>query len=145
MDTLTGEINSGGSAVSQIRVFLLDDHEGVRRGVRALLEAEADIQVIGEADTASSALACIPALRPHVAVLDIRLPDGDGITVCREVRARVPEVACLMLTSLGDEAMPDAAMAGASGYVLKQFRGNELVHAIRTVASGQSMMHQTQD
>jgi len=139
--TLTDEINGDGPAVSQIRVFLLDDHEGVRRGIRALLEAEADIQVIGEADTASSALVRIPALRPHVAVLDIRLPDGDGITVCREVRVRVPEVACLMLTSLGDEAMTDAVMAGASGYVLKQSTGNELVHTIRTVASGQSMLH----
>jgi len=137
---LTGEIDSDGSAVGQIHVFLLDDHEGVRRGVRALLEAEADIRVIGEADTASSALVRIHALRPHVAVLDIRLPDGDGITVCREVRARMPEVACLMLTSLGDEAMPDAITAGASGYLLKQFRGNELVHAIRTVASGRSML-----
>jgi len=125
----------------QIGVFLLDDHEIVRKGVRDLLEAEADITVVGEAGTAESALARIPALRPEVAVLDVRLPDGDGVTVCREIRSRMPEVACLMLTSFGDdEALFDAIMAGAAGYVLKQIRGTDLVGAVRTVASGQSLL-----
>ena len=124
-----------------ISVFLLDDHEVVRRGVRDLLEAEPDITVIGEAGTASSALARIPALRPDVAVLDVRLPDGDGVSVCREIRSRMPEVACLMLTSFGDdEALFDAIMAGAAGYVLKQIRGTDLVGAVRTVATGESML-----
>src|ERR1700678_3980728 len=100
-------------ASKPIRVFLMDDHEIVRRGVRDLLEAEADIRVVGEAGTASSALARIPALRPDVAVLDVRLPDGDGVTVCREMRSQMPGVACLMLTSFGDEdALFDAIMAG---------------------------------
>jgi DNA-binding NarL/FixJ family response regulator len=125
----------------QIRVFLLDDHEIVRRGVRELLESHPDITVVGEAGTASSALARIPALRPDVAVLDVRLPDGDGVTVCREIRSKMPEVACLMLTSFGDdEALFDAIMAGAAGYVLKQIRGTDLVGAVRTVAAGESML-----
>src|ERR1035438_10068940 len=124
-----------------IRVFLLDDHEVVRRGVRDLLEAEPDIEVVGEAGTVSSALARIPALRPDVAVLDVRLPDGDGVSVCREIRSKMPGVACLMLTSFGDdEALFDAIMAGAAGYVLKQIRGTDLVGAVRTVAAGQSML-----
>jgi len=120
---------------------LLDDHEVVRRGVRDLLEAEPDITVVGEAGTAASALARIPALRPDVAVLDVRLPDGDGVSVCREIRSRMPAVACLMLTSFtDDDALFDAIMAGAAGYVLKQIRGTDLVGAVRTVASGQSML-----
>jgi DNA-binding NarL/FixJ family response regulator len=124
-----------------ITVFLLDDHEVVRRGVRDMLEAEPDIQVIGEAGTAQSALARIPALRPDVAVLDVRLPDGDGVSVCRDIRSRMPEVACLMLTSFGDdEALFDAVIAGAAGFVLKQIRGTDLVGAVRTVASGQSLL-----
>src|SRR6202046_808227 len=124
-----------------IRVFLLDDHEIVRRGVREVLEAEPDIVVVGEAGTAASALARIPALAPDVAVLDIRLPDGDGVSVCRDIRSRMPEVGCLMLTSFGDdEALFDAIMAGAAGYVLKQIRGTDLVGAVRTVATGQSML-----
>src|SRR6202522_2448343 len=128
-------------AARPIAVFLLDDHEIVRRGVRELLEAEPRITVVGEAGTAESALARIPAPRPGVAVLDIRLPDGDGVTVGREIRSRMPEVACLMLTSFGDdEALFDAIMAGAAGYVLKQIRGTDLVGAVRTVASGQSML-----
>ncbi len=123
--------NSPGT--QQIKVFLLDDHEIVRRGVKDLLEAEADITVIGEAGTAASALARIPALRPDVAVLDVRLPDGDGVSVCRDIRSRMPEVACLMLTSFGDdEALFDAIMAGAAGYVLKQIRGTDLVGARRS-------------
>ncbi len=125
----------------KISVFLLDDHEIVRRGVQELLETEPDITVVGEAGTAASALARIPALKPDVAVLDIRLPDGDGVSVCREIRSRMPEVACLMLTSFSDdEALFDAIMAGAAGYVLKQIRGTDLVGAVRTVASGESML-----
>ena len=125
----------------KITVFLLDDHEIVRRGVHDLLEAEPDITVIGEAATAESALARIPALKPDVAVLDVRLPDGNGVTVCREIRSKMPGVACLMLTSYGDdEALFDAIMAGAAGYVLKQIRGTDLVGAVRTIASGQSLL-----
>ncbi|MDA5279582.1 response regulator transcription factor [Streptomyces sp. Isolate_45] len=123
------------------RVFLLDDHEVVRRGLHDLLDAEPDIEVVGEAATAAQALARGPALKPDVAVLDVRLPDSDGITVCRELRSRMPDVACLMLTSFDDEdALLDAIMAGAAGYVLKQIRGSDLVAAIRTVATGQSML-----
>ncbi len=128
-------------AQGKINVFLLDDHEIVRRGVRELLEAEPDITVIGEAGTAASALARIPALKPDVAVLDVRLPDGDGVMVCRELRSLMPDLACLMLTSFGDdEALFDAIMAGAAGYVLKQIRGTDLVGAIRTIASGESLL-----
>ncbi|MFE2263229.1 response regulator [Streptomyces griseosporeus] len=124
-----------------IRVFLLDDHEVVRRGVHDLLDDEADITVVGEAATAQQALVRVPALRPDVAVLDVRLPDGDGVTVCRELRSRMPELVCLMLTSFDDEeALLDSIMAGASGYVLKQIKGSDLVSAVRTVASGQSLL-----
>ncbi|SES26815.1 two component transcriptional regulator, LuxR family [Streptomyces sp. yr375] len=124
-----------------IRVFLLDDHEVVRRGLADLLDAEPDIKVIGDAGTVDQALARGPALRPDVAVLDVRLPDGDGISVCRELRSQMPELTCLMLTSFDDEeALLDAIMAGASGYVLKQIKGSDLVSAVRTVASGQSML-----
>src|SRR5690349_16935805 len=127
-----------------IRVFLLDDHEVVRRGLADLLDAEPDISVIGDAGSVDQALTRGPALRPDVAVLDVRLPDGDGITVCRELRSRMPELACLMLTSFDDEeALLDAIMAGASGYVLKQIKGSDLVSAVRTVASGQSMLDPT--
>lgn len=127
--------------MATIRVFLLDDHEIVRRGVRDLLEAEPGITVIGEAGTAATALARIPALKPDVAVLDIRLPDGDGVTVCRDLRSAMPQLACLMLTSYrDDEALVDAIMAGAAGYVLKQIRGPDLVGAIRTIATGQSLL-----
>lgn len=124
-----------------IRVFLLDDHEVVRRGLRDLLGAAPGIEVAGEAATAAQALARGPALKPDVAVLDVRLPDGDGITVCRELRSRMPDLACLMLTSFDDEdALLDAIMAGAAGYVLKQINGSDLVSAVRTVARGQSML-----
>ena len=130
-----------GKDQAEISVFLLDDHEIVRRGVRDLLAAEPDITVVGEASTAASALARIPVLRPDVAVLDIRLPDGDGVTVCREIRSRMPQVGCLMLTSFtDDEALFDAIMAGAAGYVLKQIRGTDLVGAVRTIAAGQSLL-----
>jgi two-component system, NarL family, response regulator DevR len=129
------------AAREPIRVFLLDDHEIVRRGVRDLLDTEPGITVIGEAGTAATALARIPALKPDVAVLDIRLPDGDGVTVCRDLRSAMPQLACLMLTSYSDdEALVDAIMAGAAGYVLKQIRGTDLVGAIRTIASGQSLL-----
>ncbi|MEV4257146.1 response regulator transcription factor [Spirillospora sp. NPDC049652] len=124
-----------------IRVFLLDDHEVVRRGVHDLLSDEPDITVVGDAGTVEQALVRVPALRPHVAVLDVRLPDGDGVTVCRELRSRMPELACLMLTSFDDEeALLDSIMAGASGYVLKQIQGSDLVSAVRTVAGGQSLL-----
>jgi len=124
-----------------IRVFLLDDHEVVRRGVMELLGAQPDMEVVGEASTAVEALSRVPAVRPDVAVLDVRLPDGDGVTVCRELRSRLPELRCLMLTSFADDqALFDAIMAGAAGYVLKQIRGADLVGAIRTVASGQSLL-----
>ncbi|EFE65383.1 response regulator transcription factor [Streptomyces viridosporus] len=124
-----------------IRVFLLDDHEVVRRGVHDLLNDEPDISVVGEAATVEQALARVPALRPQVAVLDVRLPDGDGVSVCRELRSGMPELACLMLTSFDDEeALLDSIMAGASGYVLKQIRGSDLVAAVRTVARGQSLL-----
>ncbi|MGO4634121.1 response regulator [Streptomyces sp. 2RAF24] len=129
-----------------IRVFLLDDHEVVRRGVRDLLEAEPDIEVVGEAATAREVLARVPAVRPDVAVLDVRLGsatggDHEGVEVCRELRAAMPELACLMLTSFDDdEALFDAIMAGAAGYVLKQIGGSDLVHAVRTVATGKSLL-----
>src|SRR3954452_22039310 len=117
-----------------IRVFLLDDHEVVRRGVRGLLESEGDIQVVGEGSTAAEALARVPAVRPDVAVLDVRLPDGDGVTVCRDLRSSMPELVCLMLTSFADdEALFDAIVAGAAGYVLKEIRGSDLIGAVRTV------------
>jgi two-component system response regulator DevR len=124
-----------------VRLFLLDDHEVVRRGLRELLEAEDDMTVVGEAGTAEESYGRIPATRPNVAVLDVRLPDGDGIDVCREIRSKHPEIACLMLTSFSDdEAVFSAIMAGAAGYVLKQVRGTELVDGIRRVAAGQSLL-----
>ncbi|MFI1280889.1 response regulator [Streptomyces sp. NPDC020858] len=138
-DAPAPSVSSGAGA--PIRVFLLDDHEVVRRGLHDLLDAEPGIEVVGEASSAEQALARGPALRPDVAVLDVRLPDGDGITVCRELRSRMPELACLMLTSFDDEeALLDAIMAGAAGYVLKQIKGSDLVSAVRTVATGQSML-----
>lgn len=125
-----------------ITVFLLDDHEIVRRGIAALLETEDDITVVGEAGTASQAMARIPALRPDVAILDVRLPDGEGVSVCRDLRSSVvPPPACLMLTSyLDDEALFGAIVAGAAGYLLKQVAGIDLVGAVRTVAAGDSLL-----
>lgn len=124
-----------------VRVFLLDDHEVVRRGLRELLDAEEDLVVVGEADTAELALGRIPATSPDVAVLDVRLPDGDGVEVCREIRSRRPEIACLMLTSYADDdALFAAIMAGAAGFVLKQVRGGDLVSAVRRVAQGESLL-----
>ncbi|MFF0425107.1 response regulator [Streptomyces sp. NPDC004520] len=129
------------AAAPPTRVFLVDDHEVVRRGLRDLIDDEPDMEVVGEASSVDQALARGPALRPEVAVLDVRLPDGDGISLCRELRSRMPELACLMLTSFDDEdALIDAIMAGAAGYVLKQIKGSDLVSAVRTVATGQSML-----
>nr|WP_234318801.1 response regulator transcription factor [Streptomyces sp. NRRL F-2305] len=123
-----------GGTGSPIKVFLLDDHEVVRRGVHDLLDDEPDITVVGEAATVEQALVRVPALRPDVAVLDVRLPDGDGVTVCRDLRSTMPDLACLMLTSFDDEeALLDSIMAGAAGYVLKQIQGSDLVSAVRTV------------
>src|SRR6476659_5724165 len=125
----------------KIRIYLLDDHEIVRRGLRALFEAEGDLEVVGESGSAVEAQSRIPALRPHVAVLDARLPDGSGIDVCREVRSQDPTISALILTSYeDDEALFAAIMAGAAGYVLKQIRGTDLVDAVRRVAGGQSLL-----
>ena len=133
---------SDDAATAPIGVFILDDHEIVRRGVRCQLETEPDIRVVGEAGTASSALARIPALRPDVAVLDVRLPDGNGVSVCRQVRSRLPGVACLMFTAFSDDrVLLDAIMAGAAGYVLKQVRGGDLANAVRAAAAGRSLLH----
>jgi DNA-binding NarL/FixJ family response regulator len=126
---------------TRIKVYLLDDHEVVRRGLTDLLESEGDIEVIGESGSAAEATRRIPALRPDVAVLDARLPDGSGIDVCREIRSREPGTAALILTSYDDDAALFAAiMAGAAGYVLKQIRGTDLLDAVRRVAAGQSLL-----
>jgi two-component system response regulator DevR len=123
------------------RVFLLDDHEVVREGVRSLLESSGSLRIVGEASTCAEALARIPATRPDVAVLDVRLPDGSGVEVCRELQSSLPNVRCLMLTSFADEeALFSSIMAGASGYVLKQIHSAELVNAIRTVGAGHSLL-----
>ncbi len=124
-----------------IRVFLLDDHEIVRRGVRDLLDAEDDIDVVGEAATAEQALVRIATTQPTVAILDVRLPDGDGVSVCREIRSSNPEIQCVMLTSFSDdEALFDTIMAGASGYLLKEVRSSDIVDAVRRVARGESLL-----
>ncbi len=124
-----------------VRVFLLDDHEVVRRGLRDLIEAEDDLEVVGEAGTAEEAYGRIPATRPDVAVLDVRLPDGDGVEVCRDIRSKHPEIQCLMLTSFADdEALFASIMAGAAGYLLKQVKGTDLVGGIRRVGAGESLL-----
>jgi two-component system response regulator DevR len=124
-----------------LRVFILDDHEVVRTGLRALLESSGDIEVVGEAASVAEALARIPPTRPDVAILDVRLPDGSGVEVCREIRSNSPEIACVMLTSYADdEALFAAIMAGAAGYVLKQVENTDLVDAVRRVAAGQSLL-----
>jgi two-component system, NarL family, response regulator DevR len=129
------------SAANPIRVFLVDDHEIVRRGIADLLQAESDIIVVGEAGTAEEALRRIPTAQAHVAVLDARLPDGSGIEICREIRSSLPQVRCLILTSYDDnDAIFAAVMAGAAGYLLKEVRGSYLVDAIRQVAAGRSLM-----
>jgi two-component system, NarL family, response regulator DevR len=125
----------------RVTVFLVDDHEVVRHGVRSLIEASGDMEVVGEAATVESALGRIIAVRPQVALLDVRLPDGNGVELCREIRSRLPDVSCLMLTSYSDdEALFEAIIAGASGYVLKQVRGSELLAAIRRVAQGEHLL-----
>lgn len=124
-----------------IRVFLVDDHEVVRRGVAELLSSEDDIEIAGEAGTAETAVGRILATSPDVAVLDVQLPDGSGVEVCREVRSARPDIACLMLTSFAeDEALFEAIMAGAAGFVLKQVKGSELLDSIRRVAAGESLL-----
>jgi DNA-binding NarL/FixJ family response regulator len=124
-----------------IKVFLLDDHELVREGLRAVMEASGDISVVGEAGTVADALAQIPRVAPQVAVLDVRLPDGNGVEVCREIRSRHPDIQCVMLTSYSDdEALFDAIMAGASGYLLKQVRTAAVIDAVRQVAAGESLL-----
>ena len=123
------------------RVFLLDDHEVVRRGLRKLIDAEEDLSVVGEAGTAEEAFARVPSTKPDVAVLDVRLPDGDGVEVCRDLRSAMPALKCLMLTSFADdEALFSAILTGASGYVLKQIKGSDLVSAVRRVAAGESLL-----
>jgi len=124
-----------------IRVFLLDDHELVREGVRSLLESDAEIEVVGEASSAAEALNRIPLAKPDVAILDVRLGDGDGIDVCRDMRSAMPDLACLMLTSFADdEALYSSIMAGAAGYVLKQIRARDLVADVKKVADGHSLI-----
>lgn len=124
-----------------IRVFLVDDHEVVRRGVAGLISDEADLEVVGEAGTVAEALVRVDAVRPDVAVLDVRLPDGNGVELCRELRSRRPELACLMLTSFTDEqAILDAVLAGAAGYVIKDVRGSDIASAVRDVGSGRSLL-----
>ena len=129
------------SATRELRVYLLDDHEVVRQGLRFLLEAAGDIEIVGESGSAVEATSRTPALRPDVAVLDARLPDGSGIEVCRSVRAVDPSIGALILTSYDDdEALFAAIMAGAAGYVLKQIVGNDLLDVVRKVADGQSLL-----
>jgi DNA-binding NarL/FixJ family response regulator len=136
----TGQVQAS-QGQEQIRVFLVDDHEILRHGLADLLRAEPDMQVAGEAGTAATALDRMSVLRPDVAVLDVRLPDGDGVSVCREIRSVLPDTACLMLTAYGDDqALLGAIMAGAAGYVLKQTSAADLVGAVRTVAAGRSML-----
>jgi len=126
---------------ARIRVFLLDDHEVVRQGLRTLLESSGDIEVVGESGSAEEAASRIPALRPDVAVLDGRLPDGSGVEVCRIVRSVDPSIHALILTSYDDDdALFAAIMAGAAGYVLKDIRGNDLIETIKRVAAGQSLI-----
>ncbi|MEV1122024.1 response regulator transcription factor [Actinosynnema sp. NPDC049800] len=123
------------------RVFLVDDHEVVRVGVRELLNSDDSLQVVGEAGSVAEALARVPDSGADVAVLDVRLPDGNGIELCRELRSRMPDLKCLMLTSFtDDEALFDAIMAGASGFVLKRILGNDLQNAVRKVAGGESLL-----
>jgi two-component system response regulator DevR len=127
--------------VATITVFLVDDHEVVRRGLIELLGTDPDLDVIGEAGSVAQAMAQIPALRPDVAVLDVRLPDGNGIELCRDLLSRLPDLRCLMLTSFtSDEAMLDAILAGASGYVVKDIKGMELARAIKDVGAGRSLL-----
>jgi two-component system, NarL family, response regulator DevR len=132
-----------GEEPTEVRVFLVDDHEVVRRGVAELLEEDPTIRVVGEAGSVAEALARVPAVRPDVTVVDMRLPDGDGAQVCRLLRERVPDQRCLVLTSYSDDdAVAAAVAAGAAGYLLKQVRGSALVSAVRTVAAGGTLFDQ---
>ena len=141
MSERTGSTKTSDDTPRPIKVFLLDDHEMVRRGVREMLESSDRIVVVGEAATAGDALPAVRETQPDVAVLDIRLPDGDGVSVCREIRAEMPQVSCLMLTSFpDDEALYESIVAGASGYILKQVAGADLVGAIKAVAAGHSII-----
>ena len=141
MEVVTEPTETDTPAGDPIRVFLLDDHEIVRRGIRELLEAEGDIVVVGESGLAQEATRRIPALRPDVAILDGRLPDGSGIDVCRDIRSVDPSIKALILTSYDDDdALFAAIMAGAAGYILKQVRGNDFVDTVRRVAAGQSTL-----
>jgi two-component system, NarL family, response regulator DevR len=133
--------NSSEQQTAQIKVFLLDDHEIVRRGIADLLDATKDLVVVGEAKTVAEALHRIPAAMPDVAILDARLPDGSGIELCREIRSSLPDTRCLILTSYDDDdALFSAVMAGAAGYLLKEIGGSSLTEAIREVASGRSLL-----
>jgi len=124
-----------------ITVFLVDDHELVRQGLAELLNADPELEVVGEADTIAAALARIPSVQPDVAVLDVRFPDGNGIDLCRDLLAAVPQLRCLILTSFTDErSMIDAILAGASGYVAKDIRGDEIAAAVKAVGSGKSLL-----
>ncbi|MGV0992162.1 MAG: hypoxia response regulator transcription factor DosR/DevR [Mycobacterium sp.] len=124
-----------------VTVFLVDDHEVVRRGLIGLLSSDPDLDVIGEAGSVAQAMAQVPALKPDVAVLDVRLPDGNGIELCRDLLSKMPDLRCLMLTSFtSDEAMLDAILAGASGYVVKDIKGMELAQAIKDVGAGRSLL-----
>lgn len=126
---------------SMVSVFLVDDHEVVRRGLIDLLDSDPDLEVVGEAGTVAQAMARIPAAQPDVAVLDVRLPDGNGVELCRDLLARMPDLRCLMLTSYtSDQAMLDAILAGASGYVVKDIKGMELAQAIKDVGAGRSLL-----
>jgi two-component system response regulator DevR len=127
--------------MSVLKVFLVDDHEVVRRGLIDLLGSDPDLEIVGEAGTVAEALARVPAVRPDVAVLDVRLPDGNGIELCRDLLSALPDLRCLMLTSFtSDEAMLDAILAGASGYVIKDIKGLELAAAIKDVGAGRSLL-----
>ena len=145
MTTMSNQPVSDDATVRVIRVFLLDDHEVVRAGVRAGLEAEADIKVVGESGEVATALAEIAQCQPDVAVLDVRLGDGSGIDVCRDLSAEFPDIRTLILTSFeSDRALVDAGLAGAAGFVLKQIRSNQLVEAIRLVADGRQLLDQAE-
>ncbi|GLE51514.1 DNA-binding response regulator [Mycobacterium montefiorense] len=127
--------------LAMVTVFLVDDHEVVRRGLADLLASDSDLEIIGDAGSVSEAMVRIPALKPDVAVLDVRLPDGNGIELCRELLSELPDLRCLMLTSFtSDEAMLEAILAGASGYVVKDIRGMELAQAIKDVGAGKSLL-----
>ena len=137
----SADVDEAPERVGPVRVFLLDDHEVVRAGLKEMLESEGEFSVVGQAGTLAEVLPRVGGCQPDVAVLDVRLPDGNGIEACRDIRAKYPEVHCLILTSFADdEALFDAIMAGAAGYVLKQIRGNDLIDAVRLVAAGKSLL-----